>query len=522
MTNAAVTQHAPENRSSNFWKSGLALVLGIALVRFVLYLLYAPQYGYFRDELYYLACAEHPAWGYVDQPPMIAWIAWLLRHSIGTSLYALRLVPALAGVVTIFLAGCLSREFGGGRWAQALAALAALFATVYLGLSHLFTMNALDPPLWMALVIVVIKVVKTGNNKLWVWFGIITGIALLNKYAVAFFVIGLIAGVILTPLRKALLSKWLWIGAAIGIILVLPNFLWQANRGFPFLELMRNIRENGRDTWGGPIWFVGQQIQMLNPPVVVLLISALAFWFTRMGKQYRALGWAFVVTFLIMLALHGKNYYLAPVYPMVFAAGSVWFERIFSGTWLAWFRPAYAIVLVSTGALLAPLFLPVLPVPTFQRYTEKLGLAPPKMENQPQGALPQLYADMFGWQSMVRKVAAYYNSLPPEERARTAIYSTSYGAAGAIDFFGPKYGLPKSISGHQSYWYWGPRQYDGSSIIWLGYYDPDYMKRSCQSLNVVTVLDNPLARPDERGTVFHCHGYKWNFQTQWDKMKQFS
>ena len=506
-----------ETTQSSFWNSGLGFAAIIAGLRLLLYLWIAPRYGYFRDELYYIDCGKHPAWGYVDQPPMIAWMAWLVEHTIGTSLHALRLLPALAGAGTIFFTGWLAKEFGGCKRSVLLASLAAFFTPIYLAMSHWFSMNAFDALFWMAAATVVIRVAKSGNEKNWVWFGTLVGIALLNKYGVAFFTIGLVTGVLLTSMRRALLSKWLWIGAAIGALIALPNFLWQWNRQFPFLQLMHAVRASGRDTWAGIPWFLGQQAQIIHPLNVVLVVGALIFWFGPMGKRFRALGWAFVITFLILMAMHAKNYYLGPMYPMVLAAGAVWLCSLMP----RWIVPAFTTILIFTGVLLSPLALPVLTVQQYLDYTQTVGLAPPKFENNRPGTLPQLYADMFGWEPMAQKVAAYYNSLPANERARTGIFANDYGEAGAIDFFGPRYGLPPAISGHQNYWFWGPHGYTGESLIVLGD-NEETLKRECDSVTQIAMLDDKYARRDELGPVFHCRGLKWNLTEMWPRLKKWN
>jgi 4-amino-4-deoxy-L-arabinose transferase-like glycosyltransferase len=216
-----------ETRQRSPFTSGIAIIVYVALVRMVLYFFAGPNYGYFRDELYYLACGEHPAWGYVDQPPLIAWTAWLLQHTIGTSLWALRVLPALAGAATIVLSGLLARELGGRRWAMFLASLAALMAPVSLALSHLFTMNAFDPLFWAAIAYLVVRIARSGDERLWLAIGALAGITILNKYAVIFWLSGLIVGICLTPLRQSLRYRWFWIGCALATVIALPNFLWQ-------------------------------------------------------------------------------------------------------------------------------------------------------------------------------------------------------------------------------------------------------------------------------------------------------
>ena len=509
------------DRRSSWFTSGTAIIFYVASVRIVLYFIAGPNYGYFRDELYYLACGEHPAWGYVDQPPLIGWIAWLLQHSIGTSIWALRLLPAMAGAGAVLLAGLLAREQGGRRWAMFLAALGTLVAPVLLALSHLFTMNAFDPLLWTAIAYLVVRIAKGGNERLWILAGVLAGITILNKYGIIFWFSGLFVGMLLTPLRRSFRQPWLWLGIAIAVVMVLPNFLWQWQHQFPFLELMRNVRRNGRDIALPPLAFLKAQAEMLGYVAPLLVIFALAFAFTRSGRVFRALGWGYIVFLAEMMALHGKMYYLAPVYPMMFAAGAVWVESVTVETWWFWAKPALTVFMAGVSAVYAPTILPILSVPDFLAYEHKMGIEQQKFENQPQGVLPQIYADMFGWEEMAKTVATYYRTLSPEEQSKTAIFTNNYGDGGAIDFFGPRYGLPKSIGNHQSYWIWGPRQYTGESLIVLGDHDERNMQTKCKSYSIVGSTKHPLSRPDEWANIYHCRGFKWNLQEIWPKTKHF-
>jgi MFS family permease len=486
-----------------------------------LYCLSGTHYGYFRDELYYLACGEHPAWGYVDQPPLIGWAAWLLEHTIGTSLWELRLLPALAGAATIVLAGALARQLGGRRWAMFLAALAALMTPVLLAFSHLFAMNAFDPLLWTGIACLVAQIAKTGREALWVAVGALAGITILNKYGVVFWLVGLVLGICLTPLRESLRHGWFWLGGALAAAIALPNFLWQWQHQFPFLELMRNIRAHGRDVVLGPLPFLGAQAQMLGFVAALLVSAALLFFFSKQGRPFRALGWAYLVFLAVMMALHGKMYYLAPVYPMLFAAGAVWTESATAGRRWNWAKPALAWSIINAGIISAPLVLPILSVPNFLAYEHRLGIEPQKFEHQPDGVLPQIYADMFGWEEVAQQVGAYYQRLSPEEQRKTAIFANNYGDGGAIDFFGPRYGLPKAIGNHQSYWIWGPRDYTGESIIVLGEGHEKNMQEHCASYSIIGNTRHPLSRPDEWKPIYHCRGYEWNLQEIWPRMKHW-
>jgi hypothetical protein len=501
--------------------SGTAIVVYVALVRIVLYFFAGPHYGYFRDELYYLACGEHPAWGYVDQPPLIAWIAWLLRHTIGTSLWALRLLPALAGASTVILAGLLARELGGRRWAMFLASLAALMAPVLLAMSHLFTMNAFDPLLWTGIAYLLVRIARGGSQSLWLVVGALTGITILNKYAVLFWLAGVVVGICLTGLRSSLRHRWFWLGCALATAIAAPNFLWQWRHHFPFLELMHNVRAEGRDILLPPLPYLQAQAQMLGFVAALLVLFALLFFFSRPGRPYRALGWAYLIFLAEMMALRGKMYYVTPVYPMLFAAGAVWMESATERKRWIWAKPTLALAIVAIAGIYAPTILPLLSVPHFLAYEHALGIEQQQFEHTQPGVLPQLYADMFGWDEMAQRVAAYYHTLSPEEQRKTAIFANNYGEGGAIDFFGPKYGLPKAIGGHQNYWIWGPRDYTGESVIILGEGEERNMQTYCASYSVVGDIKDPLSRRDEWHPIYHCHGLKLNLQTDWLQLKRW-
>jgi hypothetical protein len=498
----------------------LAAVLALAAAKLIFHLLTATRYGIFRDEMYYFACSEHLSFGYVDQPPLIAFVIWIVRHTIGDSLFALRLLPAIAGAALVWLAAQLAREMGGGRFAQCLAALAIVPVPIYAIMHHWITMNAFEPLIWMGCIWCVLRAINSREPRYWFWFGVIAGVGFETKYSIAFLLLGVLVGVLATPERRFLKSRHLWLGALAAFPIFMPNFIWLVRNHFPFLELMRNIRMTSRDVARGPLAFIGDQANIMDPVLFPLWIAGLLWlFFGREGRRYRLLGWTYVVLLAVFIALKGKNYYLAPIYPMLFAAGAIAFERATQAHW-RWTRIAYAVVIVITGALLAPLFAPILPPEEYVHYQKALHIEPPKAENQPTGALPQYFADEFGWEDMVREVARIYNSLSPEERAKTAIFANSYGQAGAIDYFGPKYGLPKAISGHQSYWLWGPRNYTGEIVIVLGS-DGRGHREHFEKVEVAGRAYNPWSRLDERYYIFLCRGLKWNFQDIWPKLKHW-
>ena len=498
--------------------SGSAIVLYIAAAKLLLHLLTANRYGIFRDEMYYLACSQHMAWGYVDHPPMTVFIAWFARHVLGESLLALRLLPALAGAALVWLTGKLTREMGGGRFAQALAALAILPVPFYLIMQHWLTDNAFEPLIWMGCIWCVLRAINTGNDKYWLGFGVLAGVGFETKYSIAFMLLGILAGVLLTAQRRFLKSRYLWLGVLACALIALPNFLWQLRNHFPFLELIHNIRMSQRDVVRGPIAFIADQALTMQPILFPLWLGGLIGLLVAPGaRRYRLLGWTFLVTLGLFIVLGAKNYYVAPVYPMLFAAGAVGLERVTSCR-LHWARVVYVSSVVIIGALLAPLACPLLSPEAFIRYQKALHIPVPEAEHQNNGPLPQYFADEFGWEPMVQEVARVYHSLSPEEQARTAIFSNGWGEAAAVDFFGPRYGLPRAISKHNNYWLWGPRNYTGEIMIILRS-DGRGDRRHFESVQDVGTVEHPYSRRDEWFHIYLCRGPKFNLQDAWPKMK---
>jgi len=503
-------------RSPRF-SSAQVFVFGLAAVKLVFHLATAGRYGIFRDELYYLACGEHLDWGYVDQPPLIALVAWIARHLFGDWLVGLRLIPALAGAVTVWLAGKLARDLGGGPFAQILSALAVICVPIYLILHHWLTMNAFEPLLWMACVWCIVRAINGEEPRYWIWFGILAGIGMETKYSIAFFVVAVVIALSLTRQRLFLVSRKFWIGGVIAFLIFLPNLIWLARHDWPFLELMHNIRQTQRDVVRGPIAFVLDQAQIMNPVLFPLWLGGL-IWLL-MERRFRCLGIVYLVLLGTFIALRGKNYYLSPIYPALFAAGAVGFERITSVRF-KWSRVAYGLLLVASIVILAPTVSPVFSPEGAIAYQKKLGIEPPKAENQRTGPLPQYFADEFGWREMAEATAQAYNSLSADERARTAIFANNYGEAGAIDFFGPRLGLPKSICNHQSYWLWGPRDYDGGIVIVLGS-DGTGDREHFRSVEAVGRVEHPYSRRDEHFDIFLCRGLTGDLRQLWPRIKNY-
>jgi dolichyl-phosphate-mannose-protein mannosyltransferase len=503
--------------------AGMLLIGAIAIARFFFHLYFNNRYGYFRDEFDYIACGDHLAWGYVDQPPLIPFLIHLSRAVLGDSLRAIRFIPAVATSLLVVQAALIARELGGKTYAMVLTAVTILIAPQYLSNGSLLTTNCLEPNLWMASAYFIILAIKRDQPRHWFWVGVFAGIGLEEKYSIAFFVIGIVVGLLVTKQRRALLNKWIWIGAAAGLVIVLPNVLWNMHHGWPFLQLMHNIRGNGRDVVlpAGEYFF--QQMILIHPLTAPIWMAGLiAFLVHPRLKQYRILGVSYLVCYAIFFGLHGKVYYLAPIYPMLLAAGAVLVEFAFNRPRFGWLKPAVVVILLLSGAHIAPLVVPVLRPDGFRSYLRYLPIKPPVMERAHAGLpLPQWYADQFGWNEIVAETAEAWSQIPPAERGDCAIFAQNYGQAGAIDFLGPKYGLPRSLSGHQTWWLWGPRDYSGNCMIVLDDTQASLEKHFREVRLVGFSPDNPNAW-ERHIPVFICRGANFKLSEIWPKLKHWS
>jgi hypothetical protein len=517
--------YPPQKRGSGnpsqFFLSDLAILLYLALLTIIIHFLSNGGYGYFRDELYYMACGDHLAWGYVDQPPFVALMAVVTRHLLGSSLFALRFFPAICGGLIVLLTGLMARELGGGRYAQALAAVAVMVAPVFLAIDNYFSMNGFDQVFWALAGYIVVRILKGGDPKLWLLFGLVAGVGLMNKYSMGFLGLGIVLGLALTPARRQLLSKWLWLGGAIAFVIFLPHILWEIHWGFPSREFIHNatMLKNLPQT---PYQFIVASAMGIHPFNVPIWLAGLAFFFlAKAGRPFRLFGWVFVSILALFLLTRAKPYYLAPAYLFLLAGGAVAIEAFVQQRNWNWLRPASFVLLLAGGAEAAPYVLPILPVETYLKYQQLTGYKPPTEEKGRQGKLPQQYADMFGWENMAATVARVYNGLSPEERQECVIGASNYGEAGAIDFFGKKYGLPNAISSHNSYWIWGPGEKPGEALIVVGGNPEDY-RRMYEDVQQAATVICKYARPFETNLpVYLCRRPKMTLQQVWPHIKHF-
>jgi Dolichyl-phosphate-mannose-protein mannosyltransferase len=523
-------QLSPTGRHQRPLAAGLGVVLFLAAVKIALHLATVGLfgYGYFRDELYYLACGEHLAWGFVDMPPLFPAVTALIRAAFGDSLLALRVLPTLSGAALVVTTGLMARDLGGKRFAQGIAALGVLVAPMWMLVHSFHSMNALDQLFWAGAAWVVIRIVRAEEAGApwpqgWLLFGALCGLGMLNKHTMAFFGVAMVAGLLLTPARRAFRSPWLWLGGLVAILIYLPNLIWDVQHHFPHFEMLANVKADGRDPHLNPLQFMVQDAVAFNLVALPLWLGGLV-WFLagREGRRWRALGIAFVVVLFEMFLFDGRIYYPAPAYAMLFAGGGVALERWLDRWTTArrFVKPAYAAALALSGAVMAPLFVPLLPPETMIRYSRTIGMSQPKVENHELGPLPQLMADRFGWPEMAEVVARAYRSLPPEEQKKAAIFGQNYGQAGAIDHYGPALGLPKAISGHLSYFLWGPRGYTGDVMIVMDDHR-ERLQELFQSVQYAGRVEHPYSMPYEHFDVWICRGARQPLAKVWPELKKY-
>ena len=472
----------------------------LAAATVLLHLAFNHRYGYYRDEFYFIDCAKHLAWGYVDQPPLAPLLAWLTAP-FGYALWALRLLPAILSGVTVLLACAIARELGGRGFAQALTAVAVATSLGLLGLSYGLSTEVLSPAAWSALAYLTIRLIETRDGRLYLPMALVVTVGMYAKYSIAACAIALAVGLLLCGHGRLLRSWWLVAGIGATALLTLPNVLWQVHHGLPILGVLAGDRANRHALANGiadessnllvnaGFLFVAQ-IAYQNPLLAPIWIGGLV-WLARDrdATGCRFLAVAAAGLFALMVVTVGRPYYLEGIYPALFAAGATWIERRLAKR-RSFYRASVLAATFVAGAALAPLVLPVLPLQTYLRYEVAIGLSRPMPPDGKRHLVNPLYADQLGWRAMTQTVAAAYRSLPAPQRVRTAIFADRYAYAGALDFYGPRYGLPPVISPNNSYYLWGIRSYDGTSVLAVGATDYSLLLRAFGSVRQIAVYRN--------------------------------
>jgi hypothetical protein len=499
----------------------LRIPLIAAIATFGLHLVGNPHYGYFRDELYLIICGRHPQWGYVDQPPITPLLA-AGTQIFGHSLALLRAVPAFFAAAGVYVVCLLAAELGGGAFAEVLAALVVFFAPVLMNFGMKVSPDTVGLWLWPLEALYTLRLAKGADPRGWLAVGAAFGICIQSKYTVVFFMAALLLGLLLTPERRILFSRWFLAGCAVCGVIAMPNFLWQAYYGFPMLELLR-AGQHGKNLIVGPAQYLFQQLLITNVFLSPIWIIGLAWllWNARL----RFLGYTYIILIVFMIVLHGKHYYPADVYPYLMAAGGVAIEAWTNRRKLL--RPVVTTAVIVLGLVFVPFALPILPEEQVVSYTNSLlGILhiphqAVATEHQRLPALPTDWADMHGWPELAATVAKAYQSLSPGDRTQVAIVTQNYGEAAAIDFFGPQYGLPPVISGHNQYYLWGTHGYSGNVIIDVAG-DCGAREHLFASSERVATFTSPWVMPYEDGIpIMVCRGIQRPLAELWPSVKAY-
>ncbi|MFK7908045.1 MAG: ArnT family glycosyltransferase [Chitinophagales bacterium] len=489
----------------------------LAAAKLLIHFLTNGEYGFHRDEFLYIALGEHLAWGYVEIPPSIAVIANISRSLLGDSIFAIRFFPAMVGAAGLVFTALIARELGGRKFAQVLAGLVFLVSPAYLGSNTLFQPVSFNQFYWIVSAYILLRWINHENPYNWILMGVVMGLAMLNKYSILLFAFGILVGLLLHPShRKALQSKWVYIGILIGGLIWLPNLVWQISNDFPELTHLQELNES----------------QLVNVNVFGFLLSQLLMqglncWIVLLGlgylllkdsmKSYRILAWIYLTIIFILLLLKGKDYYSLGAYPMLIAAGAYAIE-VFTNqkNWRKWLRPAIVVWGLVCNLFTLPYAIPVLPVEDAQKYmsymADNYGLdGPIRWNDGKRHDLKQDYADMHGWEELTALVASIYEQIPENERSETAIYAGNYGQAGAINWYGRQHNLPKAHSRNSSYRLWWDDSLKPKNLIVVDDSDSREAFRSgCESIELARQLSHPISV--ENGThVFLCRNLNFGF-----------
>jgi hypothetical protein len=501
-----------------------SLLLTLAAVKLLLHVVSSAwvAYGWVGDEFYFLDCARHLAWGYVDHPPLSIAVLRLWTELLGTSLLVVRLVPALSGCATIVLAGLMARELGGGWVAQGLAGLGVLAGPIYLAMGGYYSMNPIDQTLWAVAAYLVLRLLNGGSPRTWIGLGVVLGLGLLNKLTVVWLGCGIFAGVLLTPERRWLATPWPWLAGAIALVIVAPYLLWQAQYGWPVLEFTRNATLE-KNVPAPPLMFLRLHVLAMHPVTLPFwLIGLIYLFFAPEARPYRTLGWVWLTVFLILMASGtARTYYLAPALTIAIAAAGRAVERFGTRASMRWLPAAATALLILALATGAPMSIPLLSPNRYVAYERVLGLKPPPEAREEPSKLPLHFALRFHGPPLVRAVDAAYQSPSLDDREHVVILTDSFHEAGAINVLGAAAGLPSAIGIHNNYWLWGAEAAAGDAFLVVAPMDSKLLTLF-RSVERAGKVDCGWCMPFLRNkAVYVCRDPHRPLREVWPELKKF-
>lgn len=491
-------------------------VWGLGLAVFALHMAFAGRYDFFRNELYYIVCGRHPAFGYADEPPLVPLLAAATQMG-GLRLWALHVPPALAAALLVPLTADFARRLGAGAYGAFAAAGAAAMAPGLMALAQLMTTSSFEALGWTAVAWLVTRAALGGERRAMIWAGAAAGMTMEAKYGLPFWLAGLALGLAAGPARRVFGWRESWAGLALAVAMTAPSVVWQALHGFPFLGVMEHHAATHSVLTGTPLDYELGQALAMNPVLAPLWLLALGapFMLRRLAPA-RFLAVAYVVAASALIAAGGKDYYLFPAYPTLFALGAAACARLPRLLGAAWGTLA-----VAQSAFLLPIVLPVLSPPALAAYMARFHLHPAPDEVAAIGApLTQAFSDQFAWRDLEQKMAVVWRGLTPAERAQAAIVASNYGEAAALDVYGAADGLPPALSGQDQYYFWGPRGHEGSIVVHVNG-DMARWRQFCASVEEVARFGAPYAMPYENDRpIFICRGLPVPLTRAWPRFER--
>ena len=459
--------------------------------------MFSAEYGYHRDELFYITISDNLSFANLSMLPMTPAILAVIRMVAGSSLKTIHFMPALCGAFVVLLTGLMTRELGGEKRAVALACLAAIIPLGYLGSDSLFTYDFLDKLFWVTNIYLVILILRRGDLRLWLLFGLVAGLGVLNKISILFLCMGITIALCISPQRKHVFTKWYIMSKVIVILFLIPFLYWEHMQGWPILSFAQYY--SGGKTYSVSLleftWF---QIFVMHPFTLPIWISGIyVVFFSSRGKNYRAVGWLYLVLFVVFAILKAKFYFLIPMYPVLFASGAVLIDGFFKKRGWKLIPAIVFPVMIIGGVITAPIAMPLLPVETFTKMYGFLGGdAGIKQERHEISELPQHFADRFGWQTMAMTIANVYGDLSEDEQSKACVLTSNYGEAGAVYFFGKEYGLPEPISGHGWHYYEGTKDNTSDVVVSIGI-SREYLRARFDSVSQAALFQCRYCMPYE-------------------------
>ncbi len=493
------------------------LLFCLVLVKLLVHLVTNRAYDFHRDELYFIVCGDHLDWGYVDHAPLVPWIARASRTFGGESLPALRFLPAVAGALGLLFTSLIARRLGAGLWGEAMAGLAYLGAPALLRSANMLCIPAFEPFYWTLCSYLVIGIVTGGSGKAWLGVGLVAGVGLMNKHTMVLYTIGLVTGLLLTEQRRQLTSGWFWSGVCVAWVVFLPNLLWQIRHDWPTVEFIRHINA-GVMSRISPLEFLVGQVLYMGPINLPVWLAGLAFClFDAHGKRFRFLGWSYVTLLVLLMLSRSKVYYLMPAYPVLFATGGVCIETFAQRRSLRWLRPALPLALAAGGLVFLPVSLPILPIERADAYIHRAfpGLVSNSYE------VTGDFHDQFGWRNQADVVARAWQTLSVDEQARCALYAGNYGQASALRLFGAAHRLPPALSGHNSYWLWGPGNGPVETVIAVGVREVELRDFFEEVRQTEEIRNRHCVRFENHVPVYLCRKPKHDVRNEWWRFRKY-